>query len=94
MLTLQNAGNVIAAGAPTLTILGSVQSASGQALAAVPLHVKLNPGAAKSYRVKFRLPAGLAANSYYLTASLNVAALGDSNAADGMATSITQLTVT
>jgi uncharacterized delta-60 repeat protein len=95
MLTLQNAGNIIAAGAPKLTILGSVDpSASGQALAAVPLHLKLNPNAVKSYRVKFRVPAGLAANRYYLTASLNLAALGDTNPADGLATSITQLTVT
>ena len=95
LLTLQNAGNIIAAAPPVLMILGSVDpSGNGQALSAMPLRLELNPGTFKSYRVKFRLPAGLAANSYYLTASLMISALGDTNTADGMATSITPLTVT
>ncbi len=92
-LSLQNGGNIAATGTATMTIVGSVAPSGGQTLAAVPLHVKLNPGASKSYRVKFRLPAGLSANAYDLTASLNVSALGDINTADGMFAFAMPLTV-
>ena len=55
--------------------------------------MKLGPGARKTYKVKFALPAGLAAGNYYLSTSLNVSALGDATASDGQAVSASPLVV-
>jgi hypothetical protein len=89
-LTLQNAGNIPAAGNPRLTIslAASSSGAGGQTVARTSLRgVKLKAGQSKAYRVKFVVPTGTPAGSYYLATSLAVSALGDSNAADGIAVS-------
>jgi uncharacterized delta-60 repeat protein len=95
-LTLQNNGNVPAAGTAPLTISLSPTStgASGTTVATTPLPVKLKAGKSGIYRMKFTVPAGTAAGSYYLAASLAVSALGDTVAADGMAVSSMPISVT
>ena len=55
--------------------------------------MKLKPGQSTSYRVKFVVPAGTAAGSYYLAGSLAVGTLGDTTAADGLAVSAVPVTV-
>jgi len=88
-LTLQNNGNVPAAGTAGLTVSLSASSTGtgGQTVATTPLRVKLKAGKSGVYRVRFVVPAGTAAGSYYLAASLAVSALGDTTTADGMAVS-------
>jgi len=95
-LTLQNQGNVPAMGTSSMTIAASVDpsGAGGTMLATVPLRVKLKTGASGHYKVKFTVPASLPAGRYYLAVQLNVAALGDDTAADGLAVSASTLTVT
>ncbi len=95
-LTLQNQGNVPAMGTPTVTIAASAEPSGtgGTTLATAPLKVKLKPGASGHYKVKFTAPASLPAGRYYLALNLNVAALGDDAAADGLAVSESMLTVT
>jgi len=95
-LTLQNTGNVPAAGTAGLTISLSTSpsGADSSPVATVPLRVKLWAAKSGAYRVKFRLPSGTAAGSYYLVASLAVGALGDTNTADGVAVSGSPITVT
>jgi hypothetical protein len=95
-LTLQDTGNVSTAGTAGLIISlsPSPTGAGSNAAATVPLRVKLKAGQAKAYRAKFRLPRGTAAGSYYLVASLDVSALGDPTAADGVAVSAMPIIVT
>ena len=96
-LTLTNSGNVAAAGtaAVGVTLSTSPTDAGGQVVspAPAPLKVRLNPGKAKTLRVRFTVPAGLAAGTYYLSVSVDVASLGDKAAVDGIAVSTTTLTV-
>jgi len=95
-LTLQNAGNIPAAGNPPLTVSLTTNSSGtgGQTVATTSLRgVKLKAGQSKAYRVKFVVPAGTTAGSYYLAASLGVSALGDPTAADGIAVSSALITV-
>ncbi len=96
ILMLQNNGNTAAAGRAGLTVfLSSSQAGSGaQTVATTALRVKLASRQSKAYKVKFAVPAGMTAGSYYLAASLAVSALGDTTAADGMAVSAMPITVT
>jgi hypothetical protein len=89
-LTLQNTGNIPAAANPPLTVSLSTSSSgtAAQTVATTSLRgVKLKAGQSKAYRVKFVVPAGTTAGSYYLASSLSVSALGDPTAADGIAVS-------
>jgi hypothetical protein len=94
-LTLQNNGNLPATGTAPLTVSLSTSStgAGGTTIGTTPLHVKLKNGKSGVYRVKLTVPAGTAAGSYYLAASLAVSTLGDPIAADGMAVSATPIIV-
>ena len=94
-LTLQDTGNILTSGTAALTISLSTDptGAAGQTVATMPLKVKLKPRQSKSYKVKFTLPAGTTAGTYYVAGSLAVSALHDPTAADGFAVSGTQITV-
>jgi hypothetical protein len=94
-LTLQNNGNVAVADAAALTVSLSTSStgAGGSTVATTPLRVKLKAGKSGVYRVRLIVPAGTAAGSYYLAASLAVSILGDTIASDGMAVSAVPITV-
>ncbi len=95
-LTLQDTGNIAAAGTAPLTISLSSSSAgtAGQTAATTSLKgVKLKAAQSKTYRVKFVVPAGTAAGAYYLSVSLGVSALHDPTAADGIAVSSMPITV-
>ncbi len=88
-LTLQNTGNIPAAGTASLAIFLST-SASGAGVtpaATVPLRVKLPAGQSKPYRVRFAIPRATAAGSYYLVASLAAGTLRDTSAVGGVAVS-------
>src|SRR5262249_3513050 len=95
-LTLDNQGNVPVGGTATVTIAASTQpsGAAATTLATLPVKVKLKPGKSARYKLRFTVPATLPAESYYLSATVDVAALGDDTAADGVAVSASQLTVT
>ncbi len=94
-LTLQNAGNVPVAGSAGLKISlsASPSGPNGAVAATMPLRVKLAAGRSGAYRVRFHVHRGTAAGSYYVTASLDVGALGDTNSADGTAVSAMPITV-
>ena len=94
-LTLQNNGNKhgVGHGGPGDFAIVQPRGAGGQTVVTTPLRVKLKPGQSRGYRVKFVVPAGTAAGSYYLAGSLAVGALGDTTAADGMAVSAMPVTV-
>ncbi len=95
-LSLQNEGNVPASDRAPLTITASADpsGAGGTTLVSVPLRVKLKPGKSKTFKVKLAVPPALPAGRYYLAVSLDVASLGDSDAADGFAVSTSVLSVT
>jgi uncharacterized membrane protein len=94
-LKLTDAGTAPVAGTAALTVSLSADptGAGGQAAAPVPLKVKLAPKAARTFRVKFVVPTNLSAGRYFLSVSLNVAALGDPTAADGTGVSAATLLV-
>ncbi len=94
-LTLTSSGNIAASGTALLSISATAQTngAASQVIGAASLKVKLKPGMNKTYRIKFTLPKNMAPGSYSLTASLNVSALNDLNAADGISAAITPLSV-
>ncbi len=94
-LTLQNNGDAPVTGTAALTISlsASPSGTNGAVAATMPLRVKLATGRSRAYRVRFRVPRGTAAGSYYVMASLDVSALGDTNSADGMAVSAMPITV-
>jgi hypothetical protein len=96
-LTLtNNSGNIVASGTATLTISATAltSGAAPQVVGMSSLKVKLKPNAGKAYKVRFTLPLRLTAGTYDLFASVNVSALGDMNAADGVTTTAMPLTVT
>jgi len=71
-VTLQDKGNEPASGAAALTVTASTDpsGAGGTPLTSTPLKVKLKPGAAKSYKVRFTAPTALPAGRYYLAATV------------------------
>jgi len=93
-LMLKDTGNETASGTAALTISASTDSSGTGStdITSVPLDVKLKAGESKTSKLKFAVPA-LPAGRYYLTVSLDVAALGDSTTADGFAVSTLTLTV-
>jgi uncharacterized delta-60 repeat protein len=95
-LTLTNGGNIAASGTALLTISATAMASGAlpTVVGTAPFKVKLKPGARRVYKVKFTPPASLAAGGYNVTASLNVSALGDPNATDGVSNAATPLIVT
>jgi uncharacterized repeat protein (TIGR03803 family) len=93
--TLTDSGNTPVAGTANLTIAASADAsgAGAQPVATVPVKVKLKAGAAKTVKVKFTLPPGAPAGPAFLAVSLDVAALGDTNPANGNAIAATPITV-
>ncbi len=88
-LTLQSMGNVPAAGTAGVTIIASTEpsGAGGTLVATVPLKVKLKAGATGHFLLRFTVPPSLPAGQYYAAVDVNVAALKDPIASDGMAVS-------
>jgi hypothetical protein len=97
-LTLTNAGNQSASGTATLTLTATLSSPSPAppmpiTLGTQPLKVKLKAGQTTQRRVKLSFPSNLSPGSYSLTVTLDVVALGNAGAADGVATAAGPLVV-
>ncbi len=96
-LSISNTGNQTVSGSPILKV--SVYSSGSSAdsaieLAMVRLRVQLKPGASRLYKVRITLPTTLTGGSYFLSTSLGVDALGDTNPSDGTAVSGSTISVT
>jgi hypothetical protein len=76
-LLVQNAGNFAARGPASVALFASadttLDSNDDAPLVTRALRLNLKPGAARAYRLRFALPANLAAGSYYLAASVDSA---------------------
>jgi hypothetical protein len=75
-LLVQNAGNIAARGPASVALFASADTAldaSDAPLGTRALRLNLKPGRARAYRLRFALPANLAAGSYYLAASVDSA---------------------
>jgi uncharacterized membrane protein len=75
-LFINNAGNIPTRGPASVALFASTDTtldANDVPLVTRALRLNLKPGSAKAYKLKFALPANLAAGSYYLAASVDSA---------------------
>jgi uncharacterized repeat protein (TIGR03803 family) len=94
-VTLTNTGNIPAAGAVAVTasLTTDPTGAGGQAVTVKPLKVKLKPSAGRAFKINLTIPKELPPGSYYLSLALDVAAIGDATVSNGVAVTLTPLTV-
>ena len=93
--TVTNNGNILAHSAP-VQILASLDGtvANGTQIAEPTLLLNLPPGVTRTYRLSFKIPATLAANTYVLVAVLDPGnTLNDPNLANNLIAGSTQFTV-
>jgi hypothetical protein len=94
-VTLDDTGNMPAAGVVTLNLTGSPIAGGGgsQPLGSATLKVKLKANQTRTFRTKLTLPATLPAGTYTLAGLIDLSPLGDNDPADDNVAGTAALTV-